>query len=185
VYLEGSVEIDGKEAEIGQKLDSIVTVTTGDAASCEIVFADKNVFRVAQNARATIDFSKPLVEIDLEAGGVSSVLRKLATVAGADSFRVKTQGAVAGVRGTSFCVWTDETRSYVCACNGTVHTIDARGSNEFTITAAHHSAKFYTRSGDGFTVEEAGVEFHDDADLESLAARVGETIDWSTPDGTR
>jgi hypothetical protein len=182
VYLEGSVLIDGAEAEIGQKLGAKATIVTGAAASCEITFRGKNAVRVAQNARATIDFSKTLVEIDLEKGGVASVLRKLETVAGSDSFRVRTQGAVAGVRGTSFCVWADETRSYVCACNGTVHTIDSAGGNEFTITAAHHSARFYTRDGKGITTEEAGLLFHDDAGLESLAGRIGERIDWTVPD---
>jgi hypothetical protein len=180
--VEGSVQIDGKDAEIGQKLSSIVTVVTGAASSCEFTFAGKNAVRVAQNARATIDFSKAFVEVDLEKGGVTSVLRKLQAVAGADSFRVKTQGAVAGVRGTSFCVWADETRSYVCACNGTVHTIDAKGGNEFMTSAAHHSAMFYTRAGDNITTEKAGLLFHDDAGLESLAARIGEKIDWSVVD---
>jgi hypothetical protein len=182
VFVEGSVQIDGKEAEIGQKLSSVVTIVTGPAASCELTFAGKNAVRVAQNAKATIDFSKVTVEVDLEKGGVTSVLRKLQAVAGTDSFRVKTQGAVAGVRGTSFCVWADENRSYVCACNGTVHTIDAKGGNEFMNSAAHHSAMFYTRAGDTITTEKAGLLFHDDAGLESLAARIGEKIDWSVVD---
>lgn len=182
VYLEGSVQIDGREAEIGQKLSSIVTVVTGPAASCEFTFADKNVVRVAQNARATIDFSKAVVDIDLETGGVSSVLRKLQTVAGSDSFRIRTQGAVAGVRGTSFCVWADDASSYVCACNGTVHTEDARGGNALTTAAAHHAAHFYRKTAEGFTVEKAGILFHTDEGLESLAARIGEKIDWNVID---
>jgi hypothetical protein len=182
VYLEGSVQIDGKEAEIGQQLRSIVTVVTGPASSCELTFAGKNAVRVAQNARATIDFSKAVVDIDLAAGGVTSVLRKLQTVAGNDAFRIRTQTAVAGVRGTSFCVWTDDTSTYVCSCNGTVHTEDAAGGNAFSTTAAHHSARFYRRTGAGISVEDAGILFHTDESVSDLAARIGEKIDWNVPD---
>ncbi len=182
VYLEGSVQIDGREAEIGQKLRSIVTVVTGPAASCEFTFAGKNAVRVTQNARATIDFSKAVVDIDLAQGGVTSVLRKLQTVAGNDSFRIRTQTAVAGVRGTSFCVWADDANAYICSCNGTVHTEDAAGGNAFATTAAHHSARFYRRTGAGITVEDAGILFHTDESVSGLAARIGEKIDWSVPD---
>ncbi len=182
VFMEGDVEIDGKSAEIGTELGARSVVRTGPGANCEIVFADKNAVRVSQNATATLDFSRSVVEIELEKGGVTSVLRKLSAVAGDDSFRIRTQGAVAGVRGTSLCVWADANSTYVCACNGTVHTVDAKGGNEFTLEASHHSAKVYARAGEGISVEAAGMLHHTDESVESLAARIGEKIDWTAPD---
>jgi len=182
VYLEGEVEIDGKEAEIGMVLGERPLVRTGPASSCEIVFAGKNAVRVSQNAVATLDFSKAVVAIDLEKGGVTGVLRKLATVAGEDSFRVRTEGAVAGVRGTSLCVWADASSTYICACNGSVHTEDAKGNQEFTLEASHHLAKLYAKNGDSISVEAAGMLHHTDESVESLARRIGESIDWSVPD---
>ncbi|GAB1483044.1 hypothetical protein MASR2M78_18600 [Treponema sp.] len=182
VFMEGDVSIDGTEAELGQELRGKATIVTGAASDCEIVFNDKNVFRIMQNARATIDFSSSVLEIALEKGGVASVLRKLDKVAGNDTFRIRSGNAVAGVRGTSFCVWADEYTTYVCACNGSVHTEDAKGSNEFTLTATHHTAKIYTRQGASFRTESAGMLHHNDEGLESLAARIEEKIDWTKLD---
>ncbi len=182
VFLEGSVEIDGQTAELGTEMGNRAVVQTGPNSYCDIVFADKNAVRVAQNATVTLDFSGKIIEVNLEKGGVTAVLRKLNTVAGQDSFRVSSPSAVAGVRGTSFCVWSDGVESYICACNGTVHTIDAQGSNESVLSSAHHSALLYSPAGQSYSAAAAAMLHHTDADVESLAARIGETIDWTTAD---
>jgi hypothetical protein len=120
--------------------------------------------------------------VALKKGGLTSVLRKLNRVADSDAFRVTTATAVAGVRGTSFCVWADESSAYVCACNGSVRTIDAAGANELKLVAAHHTAREYTKKGTATLVTNAGIEHHSDASVESLAARIGEKIDWTKTD---
>jgi len=86
------------------------------------------------------------------------------------------------VRGTSFCVWCDDASTYVCACNGSVSTIDASGSNELSLVAAHHTARVYSKKGGKTLVATAGIEHHSDASVESLAARIGEKIDWTRVD---
>ncbi len=182
VYLEGSVEIDGQPAELGTELGLRAIVRTGPNSFCDIVFADKNAVRVTMNAVANLDFSGPVIEVDLEKGGVTAVLRKLQAAADQDSFRVKSPSAVAGVRGTSFCVWSDGTESYICACNGTVRTIDARGSNESVLSSTHHAAVVYSPSGQGYSAAAAALLHHTDEQVESLAARIGETIDWTKMD---
>jgi hypothetical protein len=183
VYLQGDVAIDGKPAELGQKTGPRIRVVTGPGAVCELVFAGKNALRVGQNAAAAIDLAQ-VVGVELEKGGVTAVLRKLdrtaAAAAGTDAFRVRTQAAVAGVRGTSLCVWTDGTQTYICACNGTVALESGDGAAIRTITAAHHHGSVFNAAG--AAPEEAGLLYHDDAALESLAARIGETIDWTKPD---
>jgi hypothetical protein len=182
VFLEGDVRIDGAAAEIGQALASVTLVETGPGATCEIVFDRKNAVRVSQNAVATLDFSGIVKEVTLKKGGLTSVLRKLGKAAGKDSFRVVTATAVAGVRGTSFCAWADADSTYVCACNGTVRTIDALGSNVQVLSAAHHTAREYTRNGEAIDLAQAGVEHHDDASVESLAATIGERLNWKKVD---
>jgi hypothetical protein len=179
VFFEGKVKIDGAPAEIGKELGAKTSIETGPGASCEIVFDGKNAIRVGQNSRAELDFSGIVREVKLERGGLTSVLRKLGKVAGSDSFRVRTATAIAGVRGTSFCVWVEEGATYVCACNGEVRTIDAAGSNELDLKSAHHTGRYYTKKGRTISVSPAGLEHHSDADLESLAALIGETIDWT------
>ncbi|MGA2545651.1 MAG: FecR family protein [Rectinemataceae bacterium] len=182
VFFEGDVKIDGTAAEIGRALGAKTLIETGSGASCDIVFDGKNALRVSQNAVAALDFSGIVKEVTLKKGGLTSVLRKLDKIAGTDSFRVVTPIAIAGVRGTSFCVWVDDKSTYVCACNGTVKTIDAKGSNELVLSAAHHTARNYLMKGETIGLSTAGVEHHSDAGMESLAARIGEKIDWSKED---
>jgi hypothetical protein len=179
VFLEGDVRINGATAEIGQALGAVALVETGEGATCEIVFDKKNAVRVSQNAEASLDFSGIVKEVKLKKGGLTSVLRKLGKVAGKDTFRVTTATAVAAVRGTSFCIWAGDDSTYVCACNGTVRTIDAKGSNEQVLSAAHHTAREYTRNGEAIDLTQAGIEHHSDASVESLAARIGEKLDWA------
>lgn len=181
-FLQGEVVIDEKPAEIGQSVAVRARIRTGPDASCELVYNGKNAIRLGKNTEAVIDFAAATAEIELNRGGVTSVLRKLGKVAGTDSFRIRTGTAVAGVRGTSFCVWADATSTYVCACNGTVHTEDAKGGNELTLTAAHHLAKLYTAAGQSISVEAAGMAHHDDHAVESLAERIGESVDWTVVD---
>jgi ferric-dicitrate binding protein FerR (iron transport regulator) len=182
VFFEGEVRIDGERAEIGRELGARTRIETGKGASCEIVFSGKNAIRIGQDSKATLDFTGIVKELRLERGGATSVLRKIGKIAGKDSFRVRTPAAVAGVRGTSFCVWAGESSTYVCACNGEIRTIDAAGSNELRLKSAHHSGRYYARKGSGYYVAPAGLEYHDDAGVESLAARIGERVDWSEPD---
>jgi hypothetical protein len=182
VFFEGDVKIDGTTAEIGRELGAKTLIETGSGASCDIVFDGKNAIRVSQNAIAALDFSGIIKEVSLKKGGLTSVLRKLDKIAGTDSFRVVTAMAIAGVRGTSFCVWVDDKSTYVCACNGTVRTIDAKGSNEQVLSAAHHVARNYLKKGEAIGLSTAGVEHHSDAGMESLAARIGEKIDWTKED---
>jgi Uncharacterized protein conserved in bacteria len=183
-FLEGEVLVDGESADIGQRLPGRFKVETGREASCDIVFDDKNALHIAKNTVAVLDLTGLRKEASLERGGITAVMRKLAKIADKDSFQVLTRAAVLGVRGTSFCVWADplSASTYVCACNGEVWTIDAEGSNQLDLKSAHHLGRLYSKAESGITVSPAGVEHHDDGTVESLAARIGERIDWTSAD---
>ena len=182
VFVEGEVRVDGVAAEVGQALGPKASIETGPASTCDIVFDGRNAVRIAPNSLALLDFSRLVKEIDLKKGGMSAVLKKLEKLADKDSFKVIAPTATAGVRGTSFCVWTDETTSYVCACNGTVRTVDSNGSNDEVLSSAHHVARLYTRTGGSITKVPAGVAHHDDAGVQSVADRIGYTVDWTKID---
>lgn len=182
VYLEGDVQVNGAPAELGQKISGSFSVNTGPESVCEITFGGKNIVRINPDTVTVVNLAQQVPEINLKTGGVASVLRKLDKIAGSDSFRIRTGNAVAGVRGTVFFVQADANQTYVCACNGSVRTIDASGSNEHTIVASHHQAKVYRSSGSSTAVEDAGMLWHDDATMEALAARIGEKIDWTRID---
>ncbi len=180
--MEGTVTIDGKIAEVGSALEATARVETGADSSCEILFDGKNIVKIMPNTFAELDFSKVGKEIKLQKGGVAAVLKKLEAVAGTDSFRISGPTAVAGVRGTSLCVWADEKNTYVCACNGKVHTIDSKGSNEQELEASHHAARLYSDKSGTISAETAGMLYHTDAGVEALAAKIGYAIDWTKID---
>jgi hypothetical protein len=182
VYFEGEVRVNGSAVDIGLEVGPAIRVETGPASFCEIVFDDKNAIRVTQNSDATLDLSGLRKRVDLKKGGVTSVLRKLKKVAFGDSYTIATSTAVAAVRGTSFCVWADSESTYVCACNGSVRTVDAKGANSRTLASSHHTARIYARKGASIELSEAGLEHHGDGDIETLAARIGESVDWSRID---
>ncbi len=179
IFVEGEVLVSGKPAVLDMVVGDNETIVTGAASQVEIMFADKNIFRIGANSQASIDFSKEVAEVNLKKGSISAFLKKLKQLAGQDSFIIKTASAQAGVRGTALCVWSDGKDAYVCCCNGTVRTIDAKGLNEQTLVASHHMARLYKSDSSGITIEEAGMLFHTDETLESLAAKIDEEIDWS------
>jgi ferric-dicitrate binding protein FerR (iron transport regulator) len=110
------------------------------------------------------------------------VLRKLEKLADRASFDITTKETIASVRGTSFCVWADSTSTYVCACNGAVHTVDSVGGNPLDLASAHHLARIYSVKDGTVTVAEGTLLHHDDASVQSAASRIGYTIDWTKQD---
>ena len=132
---------------------------------------------------ASIDLASATKEVRLEKGVFASALRKLDRMASGDgeSFKLVTQTAVAGVRGTIFFVKAeDEGSTYVCTCNGELHVEDPDGGNERDVAAAHHEAYWYRSSDEGVGSERTEFLFHTDEMMERGAALIGETIDWAT-----
>ncbi|HUW70599.1 MAG TPA: FecR family protein [bacterium] len=181
-FVQGVVTVNGSSVEPGDEIGRTFTVQTEQGGRLDIVFDERNALSVGQNAFAQIDLTSISPQIRLERGGLASVLRKLEKLAGQDSFNISTAQAVLGVRGTSFCVWADAASTYVCACNGVVHTVDAKGNNEETLASAHHVARLYSSLNGAISVEAAGLLHHDDESVQSVASRIGYTIDWTKID---
>ncbi|HUX37419.1 MAG TPA: FecR family protein [Rectinemataceae bacterium] len=182
VLVSGTVRVDGKLADIGQSLNPVALIETGPASRCDIVFGGGNAVSFSQNTRARIDFNSPAISLRLEWGGVTSVLKKLEKLVGRTAFDISTPQTLAGVRGTSFCVWCAAGETYVCACNGRVHFEDQKGGNVEDLASAHHAGRIYEERNGKIVVVKAGVLHHDDASVESVAKDIGYTIDWSRLD---
>lgn len=182
VYLEGVVTVNGASVEPGDEIGRKFTIRTEQGARLDLVFDERNVLSIGQNAFVDIDLSSLVPVVKLERGGVTAVLKKLEVVATGNSFNVQTAQTVMGVRGTSFCIWADASSTYVCACNGEIHTVDAKGNNEETLASAHHVARLYSASSGAISVEAAGMLHHDDESVQSVASRIGYTIDWTKVD---
>lgn len=182
VYVDGTVTANGRVVDIGDKLDGTVTLKTEANGQLEVVFDGKNVFRLGPSTVLKVDFAQVKKTVTLDKGTFTSVLKKLNQAVGA-SFVLRTPTVTAGVRGTSFHVSTDGTRTYFCTCNGSVDLADPTGAQALTLTNAHHGARIYTKKADGTVVVEAGgLEGHTDASIETLARRIAFTVDWSKPD---
>jgi hypothetical protein len=181
-FVAGEALVNGKQVDFGDALPPKFIVRTGKGAQLDIVFDGGNALGIAQNAIVDIDLSNLTPEVRVERGGVTSVLKKLEKIAQGDSFKILTTQAVMGVRGTSFCVWVDAESTYVCACNGEVRTIDAKGNNEETLAAAHHVARLFAAKESTLTVEAVGMLHHTDESVEAVASRIGYTIDWNKID---
>jgi hypothetical protein len=183
VYVDGEVTANGRVVDTGDLLTGAQVIKTGKKSLVEVVFADRNVFRVGASSVVKIDFSQSRKTVSLDKGEFTSVLKKLAQLTGDSSFVLKTPTVNAGVRGTSFHVTTDGTNSYFCTCNGSVDLDDGTPADFVALTNAHHGARVYTRQSDGsVVVTKAGLIGHTDANLETLGRRIGVAIDWSKPD---
>jgi len=63
-----------------------------------------------------------------------------------------------------------------------MHLEDSLGANTQEIEAAHHKELRFTRSGNAVVVSSAPLLYHTDEDMQSLAEKIGVTIDWSRID---
>jgi ferric-dicitrate binding protein FerR (iron transport regulator) len=178
----GEVRIDGKSGDIGMTLGSKARVETGSNSRCDIVFGGGNAISFGQNGIASIDFATAAIGVRLDRGGVTAVLKKLEKIVGKAAFDISTPQATAAVRGTSFCVWSKDNQTYVCACNGRVHFQDAMGGNRLDLAASHHDGRIFTKEGSRISVVPAGVLHHDDASVQSVAKDIDYTIDWTKID---
>jgi hypothetical protein len=184
VYIEGDVTLNGSPASVGDDVQPGALLTTAKASVCQIVFNQKNIVHMA--AGTTLRFDSKVLShgATLQRGAVAMVLRKLVSNPGDQvRFSISTSTAVAGVRGTCFFIAVeDENHTYICACNGLIHLEGAGRAFTQNLASSHHAELRVTRSDSGVSVNAAPLEYHTDGDVEAIAARIGETIDWTKID---
>ena len=181
-YLEGEVTLNGVAAEIGQEIELKTTVRTGAASYCEIVFWGGNIFRLEENTTAVIEIDADHHVIDLQQGALAAVFAKLQLLGSMKNFfGIKTRTAVAGIRGAAFFIRVEDADStYICTCNGHTELSDARNRLSRKVSAGAHKAFRFSRQNGSSEVVSATLLYHDNATIDPLAERIGETISWGT-----
>ena len=178
-YLEGDVTVNGSRADFGTAVPSGSIIETGEGSYCEVVFADKNIFRVQESAIVEIKLAKGDSEINVKKGAVAALFGKLDALTGDDYFEVRTGTTTAGVRGTAFFIKAiDAGNTYVCICNGELDVSEPSGRNSGKISSGHHKAYYYKDLDGKIEVSQAPLLYHNDEEMESLADRIDEKINW-------
>jgi hypothetical protein len=184
-YIDGDVTMNGSPASVGDDVLPGATLKTAPDAVCQVVFNRKNIVHMAGGTILTFDPRVLSQGATLQKGAVAMVLRNLAgaTNPGELRFRIKTSNAVAGVRGTCFFVSVeDENNTFICCCNGVLRLQDAGGDILRNLAGSHHQEVRVTRTAQGISAAPAPMLYHTDADVEAIASRIGETIDWTKID---
>ena len=184
VYLEGDVTMNGAPANIGDAVSPGAVLVTGADSVCQVVFNSKNIVHMAAGTSLRFDSTALSRGAVLQRGAVAMVLRKLAAVQGDElRFSIRTSTAVAGVRGTCFFIAVeDEANTYVCACNGSIHLVGDGGQAVRNLSSSHHQEVRVTRTATGISMSPAPLLYHTDEDVEAIAARIDEKVDWTRID---
>jgi hypothetical protein len=184
VYIEGEVAMNGAPASVGDDVPAGALITTAADSVCQVVFNRRNIVHMAAGTTLRFDEKSLSRGATLRSGAIAMVLRNLAPApAGELRFSIRTPTTVAGVRGTCFFVKVeDENNSYICACNGAIRLEGDGGAFTQSLASSHHREVRVSRSAAGITVSAAPLEYHTDGDVEAVAARIGESIDWTKID---
>jgi hypothetical protein len=181
VYAEGVVKMDGRIVDIGTRVPDGSTLVTGPDGFAEVVFSQKNILHIGPGSIVSLGLGKLQRSVGLDQGSLGAVLRKLDKLAGG-SLEVRTKAGIAAVRGTTFFTEVlpgEPDASYFCSCNGKLELSNADSSQPASLEGAHHHALVFTKTAEGRNEAAGALLDHDDASVEAMAARIGESIDWT------
>jgi hypothetical protein len=185
IFVAGDVRINGKVAEVGMMVETGSTLKTAKNSFCEIVFDEKNIFKIFENSETILDFTAKSKGIFLKTGAIASVVKRLIRFIDLERYRyaVRTPTAVAGVRGTSFYVRVEkDDNTYICCCNGVICLEDSTGEDLKHIEASHHKAVRLKRVEDQVFMTPEEMLYHTDQGMERLAEKINVRIDWNKID---
>lgn len=180
-YFDGDVTVNGEAAELGLALKTGDTIATGAASAADIVFGERNIFRLEENTTVRLTLETARQGVRLERGTFAAVFDELVTAGSGknDGFLLETNTAVAAVRGTTFFVKVEsEDSTFICTCHGSLSLDPTDGPSPFTVTNYRHEAYRFRRSGDQVVVEPEIDLYHSSEELNRLGDRIGVTIPW-------
>lgn len=168
----------------GHKINYGDVVETGADSFCDIVINKKNILRLKSSTHLVFKISETDNQLIVDKGWLAAVIRKSFTHEG--KFKITTGSIVASIRGTSFCMKVENPDStYFCVCNGSVTLAGNAKNSEEKVTAAEHiGRRFIIDKRTGFiTIDRnPGKLYHNNEDIEKIAALIDERIDWTQPD---
>lgn len=180
----GKVTLNGKPVTRGTIIKNGDVLETDAAGSCEMMIKDKNIFSL-KGGKMVFNITRNINSIQVERGWFAGITKQKFTEQG--EFSITTPTAVAGIRGTAFCmkvIRPEET--YFCVCNGIIR-LKGQGQEEQaaeTVRSAHHTSKKFVKDASGKikVIPNAGLLFHDDRGVEAMAKKIGVTVNWNHVD---
>jgi len=183
-YVEGDVRIDGRPAAFGQRVSFGALIQTAEDGYVDVVFEEGNILRIDPDSVVRLSLGRRIRRVSLRSGQLAAVAEGLRRDSTERRLILETPNTVAGVRGTLFFARVESAEStYVCTCYGELE-MEGPGFDAFSVQSDHHAARRFTRRGDGtIDVVEAALLYHDDDDMNALAAKVDITVDWGNYGG--
>ncbi|QEN08419.1 hypothetical protein EXM22_10640 [Oceanispirochaeta crateris] len=180
IGMEGDVKLEGKIVETGDSVPDGSVITTSLDGYCEIQFLGSNIIKIYEDSILRISFTDSTISLDR--GAAAAVLRNIGTLIQNmdDVFTIQSGTVVAGIRGTSFYMQREDAdTSYFCLCNGEIDLSDSNGKFSQPMKNIHHGAVRISEKDNQIEVSRAPMLYHTDSDMEALASRIGEKMDWT------
>ncbi len=174
--IQGSVQIDGKNANVDTPITPTSTIETGKDG--ELVYVQgTNSYIQRADSRVTLERAeRPDSTFTQGLRIVSGAL--LSVFARGSPMQIRTKTATVGIRGTGVYLETDPEQTYFCTCYG-VADVSANEDSESkeTISAKHHDKPLYILSGAqrGRSIRRAPFINHTDPELMLVETLVGRT----------
>lgn len=172
--LTGTATVNGAAASLRTAVRPGDTVETGKGSELVFVVGGHSMILRAES-RLSLEGEGASAALLLSA--LRLVTGRLLSVSRGAQFRVHTQTATIGIRGTGFYAESDPEQTYFCTCYG-ITDIAANNDPESrgTVSATHHDQPFYISANApaGRAIRAAPVINHSDQELvliETLAGR--------------
>ncbi len=173
----GELTVNGNSPKTGTLLKYGDIIKTGQNSFCEIKLNKLSIIKLSQNTEFVFNISETENSFELHSGSLAGLTRK--KFVKQNQYLIKTPTGIAAIRGTAYFIHIESPDStYFCVCNGTVAI---KGETEETITSTHHKARRITKKPDNKITSDDNVPllYHTDADIDELADKIGEKINWN------
>jgi len=107
------------QAKLGQELENKDSIITKNKTKVQMIFSDKTIVTIGQNSNFSIENylldnqNKPTAEFSLIKGTMRTITGKIGKVS-PERFKVKTNNATVGIRGTNFTINVAEVENIFC-----------------------------------------------------------------------
>ena len=180
--LEGSVTVDGQQANLQTPVGPSSVIRTGPDSLAIFVVADGAfIMRSDSHLEMRSDDRLLIQGMRLVSGKILSVFGKREK-----PYEISTVTATIGIRGTGIYVESEPDRSYVCTCYGSTRiTANSDPNISEDVVAQHHDKPLYVLAagGEKKLILPAPFINHTDAELSLIEELVGRTTPFAYSGG--
>jgi hypothetical protein len=175
IELKGDVQVNGRRLSPDGVIQTGDRIQSGPGSTLGFTL-NRDAFLIRPNSDLTLTRGASLFVADglrLFSGALISVFGRSSRAR-----QIIAPTVTAGIRGTGFYVETRPDSTYFCTCFGVIELQAANGAREIVTSAHHVSRRILAAPSDAKSILPAVMENHDDAELEQLAALVGQRTPW-------